>query len=62
MRGERVKVRESCTLVRKRGGGSEWEHWKEKVDSTLKEGRLQGGEGGQAKRSFLGEVGERMSG
>ena len=28
----------------------------ERVNSTVKEGRFQGGEGGQAKRASLGEV------
>ena len=32
----------------------EWEHEKERVDSTVKEGRFQGGKGGQAKRASLG--------
>ena len=33
---------ESCTLARGRGG-SEREHGEERVDSTLKEGRILGG-------------------
>ena len=37
-------------------GGSEREHGEEKVDSTMKEGRFQGGQGGQARRASLGEV------
>ena len=43
-------------------GGSKREHEGERVDSTVKEGRFQGGEGGQATRAFLGEVEEGMSG
>ena len=41
------------------------EHDEERVDSTVKEGRFQGGEGGQARRAFLGKVErkhERVSG
>ena len=41
MRGERVKVGENRTLVRE--GGSEREHGEERVGSTVKEGRFQGG-------------------
>ena len=48
---ERVKVRESRTLARKRG--LEQEYGKERVDSTVKESRFQGGEGVQARRAFL---------
>ena len=55
MREERVKVGESRTLARERGG-SEREHGVERVDSTMKEGRFQGGRGGQAKRPSLKEV------
>ena len=44
MRGERVKVGEWRTLVRE--GGSEREHGEEKVDSTVNEGRFQGGKEG----------------
>ena len=43
-------------------GGSEREHGEERVDSTVKEGRFQGGEGEKARRAFLGEVEESMSG
>ena len=60
MRGERVKVGESRTLARERG--SEREHDEERVDSTMKEGRFQGGKGGNVQRSSLGEVEESMSG
>ena len=34
----------------------------ERVNSTVKEDRFQGGKGGQARRAFLGEVEESMSG
>ena len=43
-------------------GGSEREHGEEWVDSTMKEGRSQGGEGGQAKRASLGKVEESVNG
>ena len=43
MRGEKVKVGESCTLTRE--GGSEREHEEERMDSTRKEGRFLGGKG-----------------
>ena len=42
--------------------GSQQEHEEEKVDSTVKEGRFQGGQGGQATRASLGEVEGSMSG
>ena len=42
--------------------GPKREHVEERVDSTVKEGRFQGGEGGQARRAFLGEVEGSMSG
>ena len=45
MKGERVKMGRSGTLVRKRG--SERKHENERVDSTVKEGRFQGGKEGQ---------------
>ena len=35
---------------------------KERMDSTVKEGRFQGGERGQARRASIGEVEESMSG
>ena len=60
MRGERVKVDESRTLARKRG--SEREHGEERVDSTVNEGRFQGGQGEQAKRASLEQVEGSMSG
>ena len=43
-------------------GGSEREHGEERVDSTVKEGRLQGGMGGQAKRASLKQIEGSMSG
>ena len=60
MRWERVKVGESRTLARE--GGLEREHEVERVDSTVKEGRFQGGKGGQARRASLEEVEGSMSG
>ena len=57
---ERVKVSESRILAKK--GGSEWEHGKESVNSTVKEDRFSGGEGGQAKRTSLGEFRVSMGG
>ena len=44
------------------GGGSERERGEERVDSTLKEGRFQGGEGGKARGASLREVEGSMSG
>ena len=41
---------------------SERRHREVRVDSTVKEGRLQGEKGRQAKRAFLGQIGERMIG
>ena len=61
MRGERVKVGESRTLTRERGG-SEGEHGEERVDFTVNEGRFQEGEGGRARRASLREVEGSMSG
>ena len=60
MRWESVKVNESLTSARERGDQSRV-HGEKRVDSTVKEGRFQGGGGGQARRASLGEVGERMS-
>ena len=60
MKGERVKVGESRTLARVRG--SEREYGVERVDSTVKEGRFQGGQGGQARRASLEQVEGSMSG
>ena len=42
---KRVKMSESHTLARERGG-SEREDGEERMDSTVKEGRLQEGKGG----------------
>ena len=58
MRGKKVKVGESRTLARERGG-SEREHGEKRVDSTVKEARLQGR---QARRASLGEVEGSVSG
>ena len=58
--GESQGERESHLC--KRRGGSEREHGIERVDSTVKEGRFQGGQGGQARRAFLEEVEGSMSG
>ena len=41
---------------------SEQEHEEERVDFTVKEGKFQGGKGGQARRASLGEVEGSMSG
>ena len=43
-------------------GGSEQEHGVERVDSMVKEGKFQGGQGGQARRTSLEEVEGSMSG
>ena len=43
-------------------GDSEREHEEERADSTVKEGKLQGGKGGQATRASLVGVEESMSG
>ena len=43
-------------------GGSEREHGEERVDSTVNEGRFQGGKGGQARRASRGEVEGSMNG
>ena len=51
---------ESRTLTRE--GGSEREHGVERVDSTVKEGRFQGGKVGQARRASLEQVEGSMSG
>ena len=61
MREERVKVDESHTLARERVG-SDREHEEERVNSTVKEGRFQGGKGGQARRPSLKQVEGSMSG
>ena len=51
---------ESHTLARERviRAGA----WREKVDSTVKEGRFQQGEGGQARRASLGKLEGSMNG
>ena len=59
--GKRVKVSESRTLAR------EWEslkreHGEQRVDSTVKEGRFQKVEEGEAKRASLGQVKNSISG
>ena len=59
MREERVKVGKSRTLARE--GGSEREHGKERVNSTVNEERFQGGKEGQAKRTSLEQVEGSMS-
>ena len=41
---------------------SEQEHGVERVDSTVKEGRFQGGQGGQARRASPGKVKGSVSG
>ena len=59
MRGRHSRwVRAAPWRVRK----SEREHGVERVDSTVKEGRFQGGQGGQATRASLEQVEESMSG
>ena len=40
----------------------EREHEEERVDSIVKEGRFQGGQGGQARRASLEQVEGSMSG
>ena len=60
MRGESQGRRE--LHLGKRKGGSEREHGEERVDSTVKEGRFQGGKGGQARRASLEKVEGSMSG
>ena len=52
---------ESRTLASERGG-SEREHEEDRVDSTVKNSRFQGGEGGQSRRASLGQVEGSMSG
>ena len=43
-------------------GRSEREHGEVRVDSTVNEGRFQGGQGGQARRVYLEQVEGSMSG
>ena len=52
MRWERVKVGESRTLARE-SGESERELGKEKMDSSVKKSRFQGGKRGHARRASL---------
>ena len=47
---------ESCTLVIK------GKHREKRVDSTVKEDRFQEGDGGHAKRNYMGELGASMRG
>ena len=62
VRKERVKVSERRTLARERRR-SEREYGEERVDYTVKEGGLQGGERGQARRASLSRrKHERVSG
>ena len=61
MRREKVKVGESRTLARERWG-SEREYGEKRVDSTVNEGRFQGGKGGQARRASLEQIEGSMSG
>ena len=58
VRWVRVKVNESLG----ERWGSERENGEKRVDSTVKEGRFQGGEGGQARRASVGRVEGSMSG
>ena len=60
MRGERVKWARAAPWRER--GGSEREHGVERVDSTAKKGRFQGGQGGQARRASLEQVEGSMSG
>ena len=55
----RVKVSETRNLAQKKG--SDREQGEERVDSSVKEGRFQGGEGGKAKRTSLGKVERSIS-
>ena len=59
-RWERVKVSESRTLAKERG--SQQKHGEERVDSTVNEGRFREEKGGQARKAFLGEAEESLSG
>ena len=52
---------ESRTLARERRG-SEREHKEERMDSTVKESRFQGGDAGKARRASLREIEGSMSG
>ena len=62
MSGEESQgVREPHLGERERGG-SEQEHGVERVDSTVNEGRFQGGKNEQARRASLEKVEGSMSG
>ena len=61
MRWEGVEVSENRILARERRE-SGWKHGEERMDSTVKENRFQGDEGGQARRAFLREVEGSVSG
>ena len=61
MTGKRVKMDESRTLARERGG-LEREHGKKRVDTTVNKGRFQGGKGGHGKRAALEQVQGNTSG
>ena len=61
MREKRIKMGESCTLARERGG-SEREHGEERVDPTVNEGIFQGEKEGQARRASLEQVEGSMNG
>ena len=52
---ERVKASESRTLAREKGR-SEREHGEERVESTVKEDKFQGGKEGKARRTSIGIV------
>ena len=60
MREERVKVGDSHALAREREIRAE--HGEKGVDSTVNEGRFQGGKKGQARRASLEQVEGSMSG
>ena len=55
-------MNERCTLARERERKSEREYEEEMIDSAVKKGRFQGGEGRQARRASQGEVQGTMSG
>ena len=62
VRGERVKVSKSRILTREEDQSESMERrLHSRVDSTVKEGRFQGGEGGQATRVSLVDVEGSMS-
>ena len=59
--GESPSEREPHDGERERERGIKRDYGEEKVDSTVKEDRFQGGEGGQAQRTSVGEVEGSMS-